>query len=136
MNEIKFTIPIEPKTKKNSGRICRNKYSGKTFFRPSEAFEQYQKDCGYFVPKIESPINYPINVKAVYYMKTKRKVDKTNLESALLDVLVHYSFLEDDNRNIVYTTDGSKVLHDCKQPRTEITISRIAESEFEKWEKK
>lgn len=128
MNEIRFTIPIEPKTKKNSGRICRNKYSGKTFFRPSEAFEQYQKDCGYFVPKLDSPIEYKVNIKALYFMGTRRKVDITNLHSALHDVLTHYGVIADDNMKIVIATDFSRVLYDKENPRTEVTISEMHET--------
>lgn len=133
MNEIKFTIPIEPKTKKNSGRICRNKYSGKTLLRPSEAFEQYQKDCGYFVPKLDSPIEYKVNIKALYFMETRRRVDITNLHSALHDVLTHYGVIADDNMKIVIATDGSRVLYDKENPRTEITITEMYETTgFEK----
>lgn len=126
MKPIKFTIPLEPKTKKNSGRICRNKYSGKTFFRPSEAFEQYQKDCLPYMPKCEM-ITCKVNIKALYYMKTRRKVDITNLNSALHDILTHYGVIEDDNMKIVLATDGSRVFYDKKNPRTEVEITELSE---------
>ena len=124
---IKFTIPLDPKTKKNSGRICRNKYSGKTFFRPSEAFEQYQENCGYFMPKLKNPIEYKVNIKALYFMGTRRKVDITNLHSALHDILTHYGVIADDNMKIVISTDGSRVRYDKNNPRTEVEITETDE---------
>jgi Holliday junction resolvase RusA-like endonuclease len=73
-------------------------------------------------------INEPVNIRAIYYMKTRRRVDKTNLESALLDMLVHYEVLADDNCLIVAGTDGSRVKHDPVNPRTEVIIERIKEN--------
>ena len=58
----------------------------------------------------------------MFYMKTKRTVDLTNLEEAIDDVLVKYGVLKDDNSQIVVSHDGSRVLHDPKSPRTEVTI--------------
>lgn len=125
---LRFTIPLEPKTKKNSGRICRNKYSGKTFLKPSEAFEQYQQDCGYFIPKLDSPIDCKVNIKALYVMGTRRKVDITNLHSALHDILTHYGVIADDNMKIVIATDGSRVLYEKDKSRTEVTITKMYET--------
>lgn len=123
---LKFTIELEPRTKKNSSRIVRNRYTGKSFPRPSEAFERYQNECGYFVPKGQK-ISHKVNVKAVYYMKTRRKVDIANLHSALHDILVHYKVLEDDNMNIIVSTDGSRVFYDKENPRTVVEITESDE---------
>ena len=79
------------------------------------------------MPKIEM-INEPINVKAVFYMPTRRRVDLVNLQEALLDVLVHYRVIDDDNCSIVATMDGSCVKYDKNRPRTEVTIERIGEA--------
>lgn len=119
---ISFIIPLDPKTKKNSGRICRTPDGG-VFFRPSKTFEKYQKACGLYMPKLDKPIDYTVNVKAVYYMHTRRKVDITNLHNALHDILVHYGVLADDNMKIVVSTDGSRVKYDKQYPRTEVIIT-------------
>ena len=69
-----------------------------------------------------------MNVKVLYFVKTKRRVDKTNLESAIMDVLVKAGVLEDDSAmspEIVVSTDGSKVLVDKLNPRIEIEITKI-----------
>ena len=117
---MKFTINLSHVTKKNHGQIIMCK--GRPIMLPSKQYIQYEKDCKIFMPHGE-PIDRPINVKAIYYMPTKRRVDKTNLESALLDVLVKYQVIADDNSNIVASTDGSRVMYDPKNPRTEVEIS-------------
>ena len=118
---IKFTIPIAPRTKKNSQRIVVVK--GRRMIIPSELYKQYEKDCNFFIPKIET-IDYPINLKCVYYMPTRRRVDLVNLLEATCDMLVHYGILQDDKSDIVYSHDGSYVSYDKNNPRTEIEIER------------
>lgn len=73
-------------------------------------------------------------MKAVYYMPTRRRVDKTNLESALLDVLVKHGLLADDNRDVVASTDGSRVMYDKYNPRTEVTITLLGK-DYPIWKK-
>lgn len=63
-----------------------------------------------------------MNVKCVYFMQTRRRVDLVNLLEATCDILVHYGVVEDDNSNIIVIHDGSRVLHDKKCPRVEIEI--------------
>ena len=65
-----------------------------------------------------------VNVKALFYMKTKRKVDLTNLLEALDDVLVKGGMLVDDNCTIIKSHDGSRVLYDKENPRIEVEIER------------
>ena len=48
-----------------------------------------------------------------------------NLENAILDILTSFGILADDNRDVVYSMDGSKVLYDKDKPRTEITITTV-----------
>ena len=93
---------------------------------PSKQYRQYEKDCAVFMPKVET-IHEPVNVKAVYYMPTRRRVDLCNLHEALCDVLVHYGIVEDDNSKIIATMDGSCVRYDKLNPRTEVTIERVGD---------
>ena len=118
--KVTFTIPLKPVTKKNSQRIIINR--GKPMILPSKAYKEYEHDALYFLKPLE--IDYPVNVKAVYYMPTKRRVDLTNLHEALHDVLVKAGTLTDDNSNIIVSTDGSRVMYDKDNPRTEIEITR------------
>ena len=118
---IQFTIPIIPRTKKNSQQII--KINGQPRIIPSKAYKQYEKDCKPFMPKVET-IQEPVNVQAVYYMPTRRAVDLCNLHEALCDVLVRYGVVADDNCRIIATMDGSRVEYDKDNPRTEVKITK------------
>lgn len=80
----------------------------------------------YITGKYRKHINAPVNIKCVFYMPTKRKVDLANLISAAMDTLVHYGVIEDDNSDIVVSNDGSRVYYDKHEPRTEIFIEEYA----------
>lgn len=75
----------------------------------------------WFLPNVDT-IEERVNVKAVFYMPTRRRVDLTNLLQALLDVLVKYGILADDNSKVVASVDGSYVDYDKENPRTEVEI--------------
>lgn len=124
---ISFTIDVAPITKKNHSRIIRVK--GRPMVVPSEQYRKYQTAATPFCPY--ELIDYPVNVEAHYYMPTRRKADITNLESALMDVLVHAGTLMDDNCTIVVSTDGSRVHYDKDNPRTEVVITPSVEVETE-----
>lgn len=119
MKPIKFTIPIAPVSKKNHQQIIY--HSGRPMVIPSKQYLQYEKDAMWFLPNVDT-IEEKVNVKAVFYMPTKRRVDLTNLLQALLDVLVKYGILADDNSKVVFSVDGSYVDYDKKNPRTEVEI--------------
>lgn len=121
---IKFTIPIAPVTKKNHSQIVRN--GSKTFLIPSKQYREYEESAMLFMPKIE-PICRPCEVRCLFFMPTKRRVDLVNLLAAIDDILVKAGVLSDDNCNIVSSHDGSRVDFDKNFPRTEITISEIKE---------
>lgn len=120
---MKFTIWVSPVTKKNHQRILRNKKTGARFIAPSEQYEKYEQDAAPFVPKTH--ITHGVNVKALFYMPTHRRVDLTNLNEALHDVLVKHGCLEDDNSKVIVSTDGSRVLYSKKIPRTEVEITEV-----------
>lgn len=120
---VKFTIRTDPKTKKNSmqPRISPDKrFLG---MMQSDIYKQYEKDCGYLIPhEARQGITKRINVAAVFYRKTRRTVDLSNLISALHDVMVKYGVIRDDNCTIIAGTDGSRVDYDKDNPRTEVAI--------------
>ena len=125
MNEIKLVIKLPPVTKKNSMQMIRNSKTQKPMLVPSKQYRRYESDSGWFLKPLA--ISSPVNIRALYYMATRRKVDITNLESALLDVLVKHGVITDDNCRIVVSTDGSRVLYDKDNPRTEIYIPESKE---------
>lgn len=122
MNEIKFTIPLNPVTKKNSQQIIL--VGGRPRIIPSKKYKEYERDCIPFLTHVEH-VTGRLNVKAVYFMRTRRRVDLINLHEALHDILVKAGVLEDDNCKIIYSTDGSYVDYDKENPRTEVTITYL-----------
>ena len=120
MNEIRMTIPIQPITKKNHQRIV---VAGKRrMILPSEQYEQYELQCGWYVKGRGMKIDKPCEVTCLFYMKDRRRSDLTNHLEAIDDILVKYGVLADDNSNIIVSHDGSRVLHDPNNPRTEVVI--------------
>lgn len=125
---LTITIPGASRTKKNSSRIINRKLpNGKMqpMVIPSKAFMQYQELCGWHIRGKGLKIDYPVNVKCVYYMPTRRRVDLVNLIEASMDILVHYEVLKDDDCKIVVGHDGSRVYHDKENPRVEIVIEAV-----------
>lgn len=121
-----ITLGIEPKTKKNHQDIIYNKKTKRRMVIPSKQYRDYEKACAEFIPQMPfNTFDCPVNVECVFYMSTRRRVDLVNLEQAILDILVKYGILLDDNSNIVASMDGSKVLYSKENPRTEIEITEL-----------
>ena len=120
---MKFTIPLIPVSKKNSQRIVNN--GGKYILLPSKQYVDYEEKAGWFIPKLPKPISEPLNIKCLFYMPTKRRCDLTNMLEAIDDVMVKYRLIEDDNYTIIVSHDGSRVLYDKNNPRTEVEIMTI-----------
>ena len=125
---MNFTIFLEPVTKKNHQQIWRNAKTGKPFIQQSDFYKRYETECMYALSKVRgSRINQPVNVQCLFYKSTKRQCDLTGLLQSIDDILVKAEVLTDDNFNIVAGHDGSRVLIDRKNPRTEITIEYLEE---------
>lgn len=120
-----FTLKGVPRTKKNSQSVITNPRTGRPMIIQSKAYREYEKEC---LKQIENlgigrmKISTPVNVMCLFFMPTKRKVDLQNLVSAAMDILVKGGVLADDNYQIVYGNDGSRVLFDKDNPRTEVVI--------------
>ena len=120
---LKYIIPLEPRTKKNSQQIIT--VHGRPIIIPSSVYKKYEKEAMYFIEPPKTPIEAPVNVQAIFYMATRRRVDLNNLLECVTDVLVNAKVLADDNSNIVVGHDGSRVYYDKESPRTEIYITEI-----------
>lgn len=127
----------DPRTKKNSMQVIRA--GQRPVLLPSPAYRAYRVDCLKQILTGFShygTVDYPVNVKCVYYMQTKRKVDLVNLIEGTLDILVDAKVLKDDNSKIAASHDGSRVDYDKENPRVEIEIESIGESNEQSTEKK
>ena len=122
-SKIKFVIMGNPATKKNSMQIFKDKKTGKPFITQSERYKKYADQFKWQVPpQVKLNISCEVNVKCLYYRKTRHKVDLTNLMACTHDLLKEAGVLEDDNCNIIVSVDGSRVYYDKDCPRVEIEI--------------
>lgn len=121
---IHFTVKLPPISKKNSQQIMVNKATGRPFIMPSKKYKEYEQQALWFIPK-NIYIDYPVNIKCLFYMPTHRKCDLTNMLEAIDDVMVKAGLLADDNFTVIEGHDGSRVLYDKDNPRTEVYIEQI-----------
>ena len=129
---MKLTIEVIPRTKKNSQSIVMVR--GRPIIIPSKYYKQYEKECNLLIPaKYRQKIDVPVNIKAIFYVDNRRKIDLTNLLEGLDDVLVTCGVIKDDNRDIIGGHDGSRVYYDKERPRVEIEITKL--EDYERWKK-
>ena len=121
---IEITVPLAPITKKNHQEIMHSSKTGKPFVMPSRQYRDYEAKAAWYCKRagVHEPIDYPVEVKCLFYMPTKRRVDLTNLLEAVDDVLVRAGVLKDDHSGIIVSHDGSRVLYDKDNPRTVLFI--------------
>ena len=123
---MKFTIPVKPRTKKNSQSFVTLK-NGRTILLPSKPYKEFEslsvKYIEYELGNIET-IDYPINLKAWFFKDKNYKSDLVGYLQALQDTLVKAKILQDDNTKIVFSTDGSRIFHDKNYPRIEVEITK------------
>lgn len=127
---LTYTLYGAPRTKKNSQQIHRNA-AGRPFVAPSKAFAEYERSCLTQIKTPYRPVSAAVNVKCVYYMPTKRKVDLVNLLEATCDILVKAGVLADDCAAVVAAHDGSRVKYSKECPRTEIEITEVNDNDNE-----
>ncbi len=123
-SSLHFIVPLPPVTKKNSQRILVNKKTGRPFVMPSAAYKQYEAAFPESLFYGGEPIDFPVNVKCIFRMPTRRAVDLVNLLEAADDCLVKAGVLADDNCKIITGHDGSRVFYDKENPGTEIFIEK------------
>lgn len=121
-NCLKLTIPVKPRTKKNSQQIF--KAGNKRLIGPSKAYTSFERLCGCWIgPKDRVKFDFPVNVRVQFFVDSARRVDLTNLLEAIDDILVKCEVLADDSADIIVSHDGSRVFIDREKPRIEIDIT-------------
>ena len=116
-------IPIKPRSKKNSQQIIFNKKINRMMVIQSKTYTEFEKECKQYIPTLDKPIDYPINLQCKFYVADARKRDIANFLEAIQDVLVKYKVLLDDDYSIVSSIDGCSMEVDRDYPRIEITIT-------------
>ena len=122
---IKFTVPLTPITKKNHQQILKNRTTGKHFVSPSQVYKDYESAALWYIPKRGTRIDFPVEIKCLFYMPDARNCDLTNHLESIDDIMVKAGILKDDNYKILVSHDGSRVLVDRDNPRTEVEIRKI-----------
>ena len=122
---MKIEIPIMCRSKKNSQQILINSKTKRPFISQSKLYKEFEQECGYYLNKYKSNIDYPVNLKCTFIVPDKRKRDLTNLENAIADILVKYNVLADDNYHIIQSWDGSRIIYKKGEEKTIIEIEEI-----------
>lgn len=122
---MKIIIPITPRSKKNSQQIIVNPRTKRPMIIQSKLYTNFERECGIFLLKHKSNIDYSINLKIEFYVPDKRRRDIANYIEAIQDILVKYEVLKDDNYNIIHSLDGTRMYIDKEKPRIEIEITKI-----------
>lgn len=134
---VKYVIPLDPKPKKNTHRIAGcgkrcpvcGKYA-KQFIRNADKTTEFGfKAARYLEPRPKKPIDEPVWLIYRIYTETQHRKDDLNLYEALDDILVKEGILKDDDRKIIRSRDGSRVLYDKANPRAEIYIMKYKEED-------
>lgn len=92
---------------------------------PSQKYKEYEQAALPAMLLHRKGYTGPLNLRCLYYMPTRRRVDLCNLLEATCDLLVHHGVLSDDNCAVVASHDGSRVLYDKEHPRTEIYMEEV-----------
>lgn len=99
---------------------------------PSKLYKQFEEECLATIPKkYRVNIDYPVNIKAIFYTQSRRKIDLTNLLEALDDMLVKAEVIKDDCRDIVAGHDYSRVFYNKENPHIEVEITKV--ENYERW---
>ena len=110
---LTYTLYGPPRTKKNHQRILRGA-GGRPTIAQSKEYVQYERDCLWQLHPPSRPLAGPVNVRCLYYMPTRRRVDLVNLIEATCDILVKAGVLADDCAAVmlldaeVFLTEGSE----------------------------
>ena len=139
MKVLHYTVKGAPRTKKNHQRIVGGKDKCPVCRKPkkqwivqSTAHDKYADLASWQLrPRPRQPIDFPINIKYLFYLDADRIVDDLNLSACMDDLLIANGIIKDDNRRIVKGHDGTRSYVDRDNPRTEIYITRMPDEEPE-----
>ena len=121
---LQITIPINPRPKKNNQQIAFNKKTGKPMVIQNKNYAEFERESKKYMPKLETPIDYSINLSCKFYVCDARRRDIANYIEAVQDILTKYQVLVDDNYNIVASLDGCSMEIDRENPHIEIYITK------------
>lgn len=118
----RFTILGRPSTKKNSGRIWRNRATGAPMFMPSAASKRWEAVAAYQLMDQwrRAALAVPVSVAATVY-RERAVGDLVNYLQAIADALQVAKVITDDKW--IVSWDGSRLAKDAQRPRVEIEMT-------------
>ncbi len=123
---MKFTITGKPISSKNKRPIFINKATGKRFLGKSKRLREYSESALWELKAQKAkdrgkyPLTEDLQASFTFYVPDKRKRDLVNLIQLPCDLLEKVGIIKDDSQ--IKALDGSKILLDRENPRTEIEI--------------
>lgn len=117
----RFTLPGIPRTKKTSQRVLRMGKINKIV--PSKAWIDWRNQCRAYVatkPELHLFLSRPVNCRALFYRDADRG-DSSGFISGLADVLEEIQIVLNDR--YITQWDGTRMLKDASNPRTEIILT-------------
>lgn len=119
---VRFKVKGRIPSKKNNQQILTRK-GGRPFIMPSKKFKDWQKDA--FIQLLSQKVprsNFVCSmVELRIYFPDRRKADLTNKAESIMDMMVDYGVMKDDN----WKCTGPVMLfgdYDKENPRCEITL--------------
>ena len=80
---MKIVIPIIPRSKKNSQQIIYNPRTKRPMIIQSKLYANFERECGLYLKKYKSDIDYRVNLKIDFYVKDKKRRDIANYIEAI-----------------------------------------------------
>ena len=95
--DLKFSIPLQIVSKKNSKRICGQRLLS------SKAWMSFESEASLFINLLSLPKNIVRceSAEITFYFEDKRKRDLTNASEGIFDLLVDCGILVDDNISVI-----------------------------------
>lgn len=94
-----ITLNGIPPSKKNSKRILVNNRTGKRFISASKRHKDWHSNtmCQMILDKVEAKKITRCQVRIMFHISDKVRRDLTNMADSVMDLLVDYGVIEDDN---------------------------------------
>ncbi|TXH08894.1 MAG: RusA family crossover junction endodeoxyribonuclease [Spirochaetes bacterium] len=119
-------IPGQPVVKKNNQKVVwRN---GKPMKINTPAFRLWHANAIkelHLWSRPSVPIDYPVIMQVEFYMRSRRRVDISNLYEGIQDVLSEMNVIMDDSCIVIIGHDGSRVYFDPDNPRMRVKLMRV-----------
>ncbi len=88
-------------SKKNSKRVFRNRYTGKTIVTSSKAFATWHESALLHIKattRLAKPLEGDLRLDIYFYLKGRIRADIDNMTASLLDLLADAGIIENDDQ--------------------------------------